>query len=180
MDDNDDDEFIDPNDYQGGKEQGVSFNQIILQHIRRCVEAGSKPLTGSYTKEVQTKNGLKEVFVDDQREVYINCIKSFYDLMIPYADKEFEKKEQEFNNRMKEIEDYITNLLTLKKEYAKRNGNEMQERHLEILLVTRHLDPDSFEAKKAIDDKLDAYRMLYQSLITLYVRVVGEGADIND
>lgn len=159
--------FVDAENYMGGKDPTITYEQIVLMQIKRCVEEGSKEMSGGYMKEKMTNKGMIEIYVPDQRQVYIQCINSLYDLMLPHFDEEIHNQLEYLEKRYIESkEDKIANL---KLQIARSNDRRIIEK-LKQQIITGYLDRDSLEARQLADELLELYRELYQELILLYTR----------
>ena|SRR3989344_1089338 len=87
---------------------GLTFKQIVLMHINRCVVNGSVEWHGGYWQEKTQANWTDKYYVQNSRDVYSNSVKMLRALLIGYFDKlmkeadktlqeEFAKKENEYN-----------------------------------------------------------------------------------
>ena len=89
---------------------GLTFKQIVLQHINRCVVNGSVEWHGGYWNETGN-NPVIRTYVQNSRDVYSNSVKMLRALLIGYFDK-----------LMKEADK------TLQEEFAKKENEEPQRR----------------------------------------------------
>lgn len=173
----DDLEFDDGESFQYNNQGQITHEQLILQAMKRCMEEGSKEMKGGYFKQsVNNQGQVKEIWVDDQKQIYIQSIKSLYDVMIPKHDEIFKKDDAKFNQELVKIKERAIGILkmTLKQiEDREKLDNMSYSEHkqrIQSQIVTESLDPDSYEAKLVSDSTLDAYRGLYQALIRCYGR----------
>ena len=71
--------------------KNLSFNEIILRHIRKISDLTCQELTGSYweKKPIKTQSGIMftEVYHMDLREAYCNSIDFLIDIIYPKSDK---------------------------------------------------------------------------------------------
>ena len=85
----------------------TSINEIILRQIRKIGDICSKEFTGGYweKKPVRTANGVmfSEVYHDDSREAYCNCVDFLIDLIYPHSDKNFQTYAKNFENYEEEV-----------------------------------------------------------------------------
>lgn len=176
---NDEISFLDADEYSPTPQAAVTFEQVVINQIKKCIEEGSKEMKGGYYKEKHTKNGIMEIYVENQQEIYINSINSLYDLLLPHFDdtilKENDEKCQveQFKTLLKKAKDNIDELLKKQIQFLKENptiNTEKRVIELEFMLNTGYIEPNSYEAKVYTDEKLKAYRYLLQSLIQLYAR----------
>lgn len=158
--------FIDAENYQSGPQAPLTYEMIVLGHIRKCVNEGSMEMFGGYFKEKNTSRGTIQEYVPDQKQVYMRCIMSLQDVLLPFYDEEMAKDAQEFDAKIKEIDDFIYKAMLTQTQGANIN----QKRAMEYKINLGYIDNESLEFKYAIDRKLDAYRWLFQRLILLFNR----------
>lgn len=86
---------------------GLTFKQIVLQHINRCVVNGSVEFRGGFQQSINRGNYSDYVYVPDSRDVYNNSVKMLRALLLGYFDskmKEADKKlKEEFDKSYKEF-----------------------------------------------------------------------------
>lgn len=105
---NDDITFQNMDSWRGGGsgKYGLTFKQICLQHINRCVVNGSVEWHGGYWQEKVQANWTDKIYIQNSREVYCNSIKMLRALLLGYFDKpmkEADKKlQEEFEKKFKE------------------------------------------------------------------------------
>ncbi len=81
-----------------GKE-GISFKDIILNHLKRISEFSSVEFRGGYWEEKQIHLGsgnfqTERTYVPDSREIYTNAVDVLADLLYPHFDSEMKKAEE--------------------------------------------------------------------------------------
>lgn len=85
---------------------GLTFKQICLMHINRCVINGSVEFRGGYTKQIPHGNYSTSEYVPDSRDVYNNSVKMLRALLLGYFDSKMSKADkelqEEFNQTHKE------------------------------------------------------------------------------
>lgn len=87
----------------GGNKFGLTFKQVIIQHINRCVLNGSVEWHGGYWQEKSNpnQNYAEKYYVQNSREVYCNSVRMLKALMLGYFDEKMNKAwdmlEQEMN-----------------------------------------------------------------------------------
>lgn len=177
MDNEEQVQFIDADEYQPTPQGAISYEQVVLQQIKRCVDEGSKEMRGGYFKQKQSARGTVEIYIEDQRQIYINSINSLYDLLINYFDDGFARSDAKFENRVYNIQQEAISLLKLKLKFIQeREINEgltstgSLKMQLEMQIATGMIDNESYEAVRAYEKRIEAYRYLYQELIKLYGR----------
>ena len=167
MDEEDDVEFIDAENYVPEPKGAKTYEQIVLEQISRCVSEGSKEMVGGYFREKATRMGIQEIYVPDQRQVYLQCIMSLYDLLLPFFDDIMNEYLKTFNNQLINIKESKIKALNEKVKYIDDGRLRWS---IQQQIDTGYLDPDSVEAKQAMDEKLETYRFLYQQLLLLFGR----------
>ena len=74
---------------------GLTFKQIVLQHINRCVVNGSVEFRGGYNKPIQHSNFTTYEYVPDSRDVYNNSVKMLRALLLGYFDEKMNEADKE-------------------------------------------------------------------------------------
>ena len=152
--DEDIEEFEDPNNYSGESENDLSLNQTILRQIRKCGDERSKEMIGGYYTQKETKNGVKDIYVPDQRAIYFGSITTLYTYLSYNQDDDLKKDYIKFKEKLVQIEEEAINSLKLALDYV---TDARLKKELEFQIATKHVDADSFHAKKASDDKLEVF-----------------------
>jgi hypothetical protein len=114
----DDITFPDMDTWRGsGNRFGLTFKQIIIQHINRCVVNGSEEWRGGYWEEKIMPNGnIQRKYHPDTRETYNNSIKMLRAILLSYYDDEMDKIDEEIKLKLNPLEGkMITPELNLKK-----------------------------------------------------------------
>jgi len=77
----------------GGNKFGLTFKQVIIQHINRCVLNGSVEWHGGYWQEKSNpnQNYAEKYYVQNSREVYCNSVRMLKALMLGYFDEKMDK-----------------------------------------------------------------------------------------
>jgi len=73
---------------------GLTFKQIVIMHINRCVQNGSVEWHGGYWNETGN-NPVNRVYVPDSRDVYCNSVKMLRACLLGYFDEKIEKADKE-------------------------------------------------------------------------------------
>ena len=183
----DDIEFDDGENFQYGNQGEITHDQLILQSMKRCLEEGSKEMRGGFFQDKADKFGnIKETYIDDQQKVYIRCISSLYNALIPKFDAIFIKEDELFKKKLKDIKERAMSILKLKLEQIeakeKNEGvtyTELKD-NLRNQIITGLLDQDSFEAQMVKDATFEAYEELLRSLIRCYTRKGFGGEQVLD
>ena len=82
---------------------GLSFKQIVLTHINRCVINGSCEWHGGYWQEKYRNNQMEKYYIPNSREVYCNSVKMLRALLLGYFDKKMEEADKKLEKDFKEI-----------------------------------------------------------------------------
>lgn len=156
--------FIDAEQYRSAPDAPLTYEMVVLEQIRKCVNEGSKEMMGGFWKDKQTSRGIITEYVPDQRQVYIRCIMSMHDLLQPFFDDEMKKEVSSFEKSIKEIEENILS------EIKNTDISSNTFKQIEYQIKMGYLDTNSIEYKKIIDEQIKIYRRLYQKLILLFHR----------
>lgn len=82
---------------------GLSFKQIVLQHINRCVINSSVEWHGGYWQERNASNfTIEKVYTPNTREVFCNSIKILRALLFCYFDSKMETEDKKFKEDFNE------------------------------------------------------------------------------
>lgn len=95
---------------------GLTFKQIVLMHINRCVQNGSVEWHGGYWNETGY-NPITRTYVQNARDVYNNSVRMLRALLLGYYDDKIEKKDAELQDEYKRE----------KEEYDKQTKEQQQE-----------------------------------------------------
>lgn len=121
----------------GSGKHELTFKQIILMHINRCVVNGSVEFHGGYWQERNAgQYVIEKTYIQNSREVYCNSIKILRALLLGYFDKSIVEKDEKINGDLKKaFEDYekAKDKNSKYKYYEKKV--ELHTRLLEILLL---------------------------------------------
>jgi len=88
----DDLSFQNMDSWKGGGSFGLTFKQIVLLHIQRCVSNGSVEWCGGYTNKKYKPTGsgqtfMEEYYIPSTKDVYCNSIRMLRACMLGYFDK---------------------------------------------------------------------------------------------
>jgi len=87
---------------------GLTFKQIVLMHINRCVQNGSVEWHGGYWNETGN-NPITRTYVHNSRDVYSNSVKMLRACLLGYFDKDIKEEDKklqdEFAEKYKEYEE---------------------------------------------------------------------------
>ena len=90
---------------------GLTFKQIVLMHINRCVQNGSVEFRGGYNKPIQHSNFTSFEYVADTRDVYNNSVRLLRALLLGYYDSKMEKADKDlqkdFDESDKELQEQL-------------------------------------------------------------------------
>jgi len=88
-------QFSNMDNWKGsGQKFGLTYPQIVLMHINRCVMNGSVEWHGGYWNETGHNPTVRH-YVQNSREVYCNSVKMLRALLLGYYDKKIEERDNE-------------------------------------------------------------------------------------
>jgi len=97
----DDIQFIDAEAQYSDKKEGLTFQQIVLSHVRKILEISTNEFRGGHFKIIQKDNSSVEEYIPNTRKIYIQAVESLSDILLPHFDKEMNK---DYDELMKEVE----------------------------------------------------------------------------
>lgn len=160
-------QFIDADEYTSTPDAAITYEQIVLNQIKKCIEEGSKEMSGGYYKERATTKGTMDVYVGDQKEIFINSIISLRRLLLFHYDDKMQDKDKEHDKRLEEITKNVNRMLTNRLQYL---DNQKQKGDIQMQIETGYLNPDLYEARWSSDERLKSFGLLLEELIKLYSR----------
>lgn len=97
-------QFIDAENFTGGKDQDISFRFIVLEHLRRIMRLGSEEWHGGVYKEFAHPSGVvNRVYVPATHESYSNAVRGLADLLFPLLDDEAKQADDKAIKEEKEL-----------------------------------------------------------------------------
>jgi len=107
----DDIQFQNMDSWRGGSSGKfkLTFKDIIIQHINRCVQNGSVEWHGGYHNETG-HNPVTRTYVPNSRSVYSNSVKMLRALMLGYFDEKMKKADKELQEEYKKEYERIEKL----------------------------------------------------------------------
>lgn len=92
----------------GNKKQFLTYNQIILMHINRCVINGSNEWKGGYWEENTRIQGsgigvLEKRYIPSTVEVYVNSVRQLRALLIGYFDNKMREADLAIQEEIKQL-----------------------------------------------------------------------------
>ena len=81
---------------------GLTFKQIVLMHINRCVQNGSVEFRGGFWQSINRGAYSDSVYVADSRDVYNNSIKMLRACLLGYFDEKMNKADKELKDEWDE------------------------------------------------------------------------------
>jgi len=95
-------QFQNMDSWRGGSNKfGLTFKQIILMHINRCVLNGSVEWHGGYWNETGN-NPVTRFYVQNSRDVYCNSVKMLRACLLGYFDKKMEEADKKLKEEHQE------------------------------------------------------------------------------
>src|SRR3989344_3930095 len=122
-------QFSNMDSWRGGSSGkfGLTFKQIVLMHINRCVQNGSVEWHGGYWNETGNNPTIR-TYVQNSRDVYSNSVKMLRACLLGYFDKQIKeadkKLQEEFAIKFKEYEEKETKGKDIKYEDRVQNKNK--------------------------------------------------------
>lgn len=96
----------------------LSIKQIVLKQFVKCSEEGSKEMVEGGVRKRLVDGQIEEVAVDNQREIFINSVKSLWCMLLPT----YYKKKSAISEQIEEID---SELKQLNKECLEQHSNYM-------------------------------------------------------
>ncbi len=120
---------------------GLTFKQICLMHINKCVSNGSVEWHGGYYNEVGN-NPVTRTYVQNSRDVFCNSVRMLRALLLGYFDSKIKTSDEK-------LQDELSKLYN---EYLK------------------HKEPKKVKFEY-LENKVDCYIRLFEELIMLSKRL---------
>lgn len=97
-------QFSNMDSWRGGSSGkfGLTFKQIVLSHINRCVINGSVEFRGGFWQSINRGAYSDSVYVADSRDVYNNSVRMLRACLLGYFDKQMEKADNELKEEFDE------------------------------------------------------------------------------
>lgn len=150
--------------YWGNNKQS-SYKEIVLKQIETCRVEGSKQMVGESSFYQKDNNGnFYQIHLFDQKKIYIQCVKSLYDLMLRYFDEDMKKKDKELNEKLKGLSTTYINL------YVKREPLQHFKTIAQQTGVIQKNAVGSRVLSELEEARWEIYRELYQELLLLFDR----------
>jgi len=88
-----------------GKQDGLTFNQILMAQLSRTAQNLSEDMIVGHWKSLPIKTGtgavmMQQVYIPDGRLKSINSVKTFYDLLLPRFDLQMKEKDGEIKEKI--------------------------------------------------------------------------------
>lgn len=135
-------QFEDAESYRRNPEANLSFKDIVLEHLKKITLLSCVEFRGGYRTEKihPTSSGSysETIYIPDSREVYINAVNMFHDLLLPIFDKKMRGESERLEQQHKEVD---------KKEWRKiklKNKRELFQQLSLLLKRLRYLEGKSF------------------------------------
>ena len=103
---NDDIQFQNVDSWKAGSSGkfGLTFKQIVLMHINRCVINGSVEWHGGYWNETGY-NPTTRTYVHNSRDVYCNSIKMLRACLLGYFDDKIQPIDKQLQEELKKTDE---------------------------------------------------------------------------
>lgn len=159
-------EYEAPVPYQK-KDKVKTYREVVLDAIDTCRKEGSKHLTTGGRKTMMFNGVPITIDLPDQRETYIQTVKSFQDLMLWFYDDEAEENIKKEEKNLSEIPKQIMGLYLRKETYLPYKNNTLKTG---VISKGSHSIIGEMVLQEAEDMKLQIYRVIYQELLLLFKR----------
>lgn len=105
----DDIKFFDAENQEGfGKNEGITYEQILNRAIDNVREAGNHEMRKGWFNEKTDKFGnVSRIYIEDTRKKYISSVQTVDDLAYCYYKGEVEEKIDDLKTKLKEIKDNL-------------------------------------------------------------------------
>lgn len=87
-----------------GSKEVQSFPNIILEHYRKCITEISKEIVEGGLKKIFLNGEIISIFVPNQIEIIINCVKALSIALIPFVE---DCKDEELKKRIQNKSDIL-------------------------------------------------------------------------
>lgn len=143
--------------FSGGSAPKITYKDIVLQHLQKCVVAGSREMSaGGGVMQRMVDGQLIEVPVPDTREIFINHVKQLNIILTPQLavhEEAMKPSIDSFKLRLKEIENIrLQEIEKLEAAYKEKDKHKVA---VEFNSNLKHIH-NLYEAEKA---------MAYQDLL---------------
>lgn len=134
----DDIQFQDMDSWQGGSGKfGLTFKQIILMHINRCVINGSVEYRGGFYEQKLASQGgvgaqIVKTYVESKIDIFCNSVRILRALLLVYFKPENKTKDKELNDKLKDI---IKKFRDNEKDDKKYSKTLFQEDKIDIYMI---------------------------------------------
>lgn len=95
-------QFSNMDSWKGGGKFGLTFKQIVIQHISRCVNNGSVEWHGGYWNTTGN-NPVTRTYVQNSRQVYCNSVRMLRACLFGYFDKQMREAEKVLEEDFEEL-----------------------------------------------------------------------------
>jgi hypothetical protein len=97
--------FDDGSGTQYGKQDKISFRDIVLQHVRKIGTLASCEWRGGFWQQIPNQNAnsnaVQQIYIQDTRESYSNAVEYLADLLYPHFDNQLKQEEQKIMELLK-------------------------------------------------------------------------------
>ena len=96
--------FDDGSHYTTKGGEGISYRELVLAHLKKVSESSFCEFRGGYFTIIKSKEGEREVYIPDTREIYCNAVYSIALFIQPRFNKNMKHKFKLFKMKMKKLE----------------------------------------------------------------------------
>lgn len=151
--------------FNRGNKDLLTLKQIILNQIEKCRIELSKDLREGGTYETMTSRGVIPLYFPDQREVIVQSVETFYDLMSYYLDEKLSDKIKYLRKDIKNADDDFYKI------YLDREINEgylEQAKKYNTIITGKYSKAGEITIKDKEAYLLRKYRDLFRELVYLF------------
>ena len=106
-------DFVDAeSDYGLHTKEEITFQSIILRYLNKICNLSAVEFRGGFYMQVDSKTGVKEVYVSDTREMYCNAVECLFNMLFPHFDKDMGKAGENIEKDLKKIQDAFIKIST--------------------------------------------------------------------
>lgn len=174
----DTEQFIDAESYSGGKQEKLTFREIVLQQLKTIGTNANQEFRGGYwnTTEIPMSIGgcgtTKTIkhYVPDSREVYSNSIEYLFDLIYPHADKSLIKVGEQVEEDLEKAFEESLGAFTKRDEKWKDLSEEEKKDKIKLLHKWRYFD-NTEQKIEYRDIRVRILRKLFREICCFLKRV---------
>lgn len=161
----------DTDNYQSGKDQRFSHQELVMSVLRKCLESGTREMmSGWFNEKVDKSGNIVRTYIDDTRKKFIESVKTSCNLMSCDFDNEaktnIDKLKGDLKDYFKILQEQEKNYILFAPASTKKYFAERGVVHIPGTLI------DSLPFSKLIvDEQVETYRKILEELSHLTKRL---------